>query len=534
MSQIRETLRLRFDLGIQSVRQIATAVGTGKSSVGNYLRDAATLGISSFAQVATLSERDLEELFDSSKLNRRGGAGPISNQESLRLQATLPDFGILHDELRGPGVTLMLLWNEYRLAHPKGYGYFQFREYYQRWKKKLSVVMRQTHRPGEKGFTDFSGDRFSITDPRTGEIRQVEFFIAVMGASNYTFACAVETQTLPDWVDCHRRFFEFIQGVPLIVVPDNLRSAITKADRYEATVNPTFQQMAEHYKTSIIPARPRKPKDKAKAENGVLQAQRWILAVLRHRTFYSLVELNVAISECLKKLNNKPMRGYGKSRQELFELIDRPALSALPREPYEFADWMRVGLGVDYHFKFDDHFYSAPYTLYEETLWIRGSTSNVEIFFKGQRVDSHLRSFIKWQKTTKDDHMPSHHKAHARWTPEVILNWINTIGPATAQGVKLLIERKAHPELAFRSALGIISLAKKHGNARVEKASIKSINIHSFCYQTLKTMLKNRMEAVELNHGVPVITPVAVTPAETDQQLNLWDKNNLRGKGYYH
>jgi transposase len=256
MKQIRETLRLRFELGIQSSRKIALAVGIGKTAVANHLREAARLGIADFAQIADLDESELEQLFNSSKLNRRKGT--LSNEESLRLQSTLPDFSQIHEELRRPGVTLMLLWGEYKDEHPRGYSYWQWREYYQRWKSKLSLVMRQTHRPGEKAFTDFSGDGFELTDARTGRKTKVEFFIAVLGASSYTFATAVASQKLPDWIECHKRFFEWLGGVPAIVVPDNLKSGVKQPDRYEPEINPSYQQMAEHYKTCIIPARVRK------------------------------------------------------------------------------------------------------------------------------------------------------------------------------------------------------------------------------------------------------------------------------------
>jgi transposase len=536
MKQIRETLRLRFELGVDSTRKISKAIGAGKSAVANYLREAERLGVTSFSQVASLSETELEQLFNSNKVNRNEH-GAISSEESLRLQKTLPDFSLIHEEMRRPGVTLMLLWGEYKNEHPTGYSYAQYRAYYQVYKGKLALVMRQTHRAGEKGFSDFSGDGFLLTDPKTGEKTKVEFFVASLGASSYTFACAVVTQTLPDWIDCHRRFFEWIQGVPAIMVPDNLKSGVKQPDRYEPEINLSYQQMAEYYGTCIIPARVKKPKDKAKVENAVLQAQRWILAVLRNRTFYTLSELNAAIRKCLVKLNSKVMRGYGKSRLELFELIDRPALKSLPAQPYEFAEWKRVRLGIDYHLRLDDHFYSAPFQLAKEELWIRSTGAVVEIFFQGKRVCSHVRSYVKWGKTTVKEHMPSHHRAYAEWTPERIISWAASIGPLTAQGVKLLIEQKAHPEQAYQSVLGIISLSKKHGNSRVERASQKALGIGSFCYKTLKTMLKNRMEDQPADPSLlPKIAKETQSQAqsETENQLSLWAKQNLRGQGYYH
>ncbi len=529
MSRVREILRLKLELGVESVRQIAQAVGAGKSAVSDYLREAQRLGLESFKQVADLSEVELEQLFRPSTIIAHP-RGVHSFAEYEARQKTLPDFSIIHDELRRPGVTLTLLWQEYMETHPNGYSYYQFGEYYRRYRSRLALVMRQNHRAGEKAFTDFSGNRFEIINPSTGEIRKVEFFVAVLGASAYTFAYAVESQTLSDWILCHRKFFEFIGGVTAITVSDNLRSAVKLSDRYEPEINHTFRQMAEHYSTCIIPARPRKPKDKAKVENGVLQAQRWILAVLRNRKFYSLVELNSAIMECLKKLNSKNMRGYNKSRQELFELLDKPALKPLPVNPFENAEWLRAKLGIDYHFRYDEHFYSAPYQLIKEELWIRATDTCIEAFFKGKRVASHLRSFIKWKSSTLNEHMPSHHRAYAEWTPERIITWAASIGPMTAQGIDQMMKEKPHPEQAFKAALGIISLSKKHGAERLEKASQKSIKISSFSYRTLKTMLKNRMEEVDLQ----VRTPLNCEDTSlVEKQLSLWSQKNLRGQGYY-
>jgi transposase len=531
MKQIREILRLRFEVGVQSIRKIAQAVGVGKSAVSDYLQEAQRLGITSFEQISELSEGDLGQLFQPTVIVKRSGIG--SYEEFEARQKTLPDFKSIHEELRRPGVTLKLLWSEYKAEHPEGYSYWQFGDYYRRFRQKMTLVMRQTHRPGEKAFTDFSGDGFEIINPSTGEITKAELFVAVLGASAYTFACAIESQTLPDWTLCHRKFFEFIKGVTAIVVSDNLKSAVKEPDRYEPIINHTFQQMAEHYRTCIIPARSKKPRDKAKVENGVLQAQRWILAVLRNRKFYSMMELNQAIMECLVKLNSKKMRGYDQSRQELFELIDKPVLKALPAKPYEFSDWKKARLGIDYHLRYDDHFYSAPYQLVKEELWVRASDATIEVYFNGKRVTSHVRSFVKWKETTKSEHMPSHHRAHAKWTPEKIIDWVSSIGPITAQGVQKMIQERDHPEQGYKSALGIISLAKKHGNERVEKASKKAINIESFCYQTLKTMLKNRMEDVHLGDW-NAVKDCAQDLSKTGEQLSFWAGKNLRGQGYYH
>lgn len=440
MSKIREILRVRFVSGVKSVRALARSVGCGKTRVSEILGMAEAVGILSWNDVEPFSEVELEKLFYPEPRNR---AGIVSPQRFIELQETLPDWSEVHEQLRDSNVTLALLWAEYRVDHPTGYQYTQFVEYHRRWRGKVALVMRQTHKPGEKGFIDYC-DGLLLTDRVTGETSKTELFVGVMGASCYTFAIACRSQSIADWTWCNRRFFEFLGGVMSILVPDNLRSGVQKACRYEATLNSAFKELAEHYGTCVIPGRVRRPRDKAKAENGVLQAQRWILAVLRHKTFYSLAEMNASITECLTRLNDKVMKGYGKSRRELFEVLDKPVLRPLPDKPYEWADWVKVRLGVDDHVRFDDHYYSAPYQLVKEELWLRGSGQMIGIYFKGNRVASHARSFKKWDQTTVDAHMPSHHRAYAQWTREKILNWVKTIGPGAVQVVEQMMAEKKH------------------------------------------------------------------------------------------
>lgn len=524
MRKIREILRLKYSCDAKGVRGIARAVGCGKTSVSEVLGMAEVAGITCWTDVEPLSEDELERLFYPESRNPACG---VSSARFKELQESLPNWSEVHEELRDPNVTLALIWAEYRVEHPTGYQYTQFVEYYRRWRGKLALVMRQSHRPGEKAFIDFC-DGFYLTDRSSGERTKTQLFVGVMGASCYTFAIATLSQDISDWTWCNRKFFEFLGGVMPILVPDNLRSGIKKSCRYEPTINPAFQELSEHYGTCVIPGRVRKPRDKAKAENGVLQAQRWILAVLRKKTFYSLSEINAAIAECLTRLNTKVMRGYGKSRLELFEMLDKPVLNKLPDTPYEWAEWIKCKLGVDYHVRYDDHFYSGPYQLVKEELWLRASGQMISLYFKGNRVASHARSFKKWNKTTLPEHMPSHHRAYAEWTPQRILNWVKTIGPSAVQVVEKMMSEKTHPEQAFQSALGIISLAKKYGSERVEKASIKALKIKSHSYHTLKTMLKNNMEDVD------TLPNKVAEPSELNEQLGLFAKENLRGQSYYH
>jgi transposase len=517
MRKLRDILRLHFLGGVKSSRKISRAVGCGKTAVLDCLRRAPQLGIQSWHDVEALDEEQLERKFFATAPGVRGPS-----------DRSLPDWPKLHEELRRRDhqMTLALLWCEYKEEHPTGYQYSRFAELYRLWSKKLSVVMRQNHIPGEKAFVDYC-DGLVVTDPVTGEKRSTQLFVGCMGASSYTFATATFTQELPSWLDSHVRMFEFFEGVPQITVPDNLKSGVTKSDRYEAGINPSYRECAEHYGTCVIPARAGKPRDKAKVEANVLVAQRWILAVLRNRTFYSLNEVNQAIQELLEKLNNRTMRHVKESRRQLFERLDRPALKPLPSSRYEFAAWKKERLNIDYHIQYDDHFYSAHYTLVGEEVWCRGASETIEIFLKGNRIASHVRSFLKGKYTTLPEHRPASHRAHLEWTPSRIINWGKTIGPHTGTLIDQVIQSKPHPEQGYRSALGIIRLEKTFGRDRVEKAAEKALLLGSPSYQTIKTMLKRKMESV------PLAKPVQSTP-QASQQLDLLSEENLRGKKYYH
>jgi transposase len=527
MRTIKEILRLYFDQGLRGSRKIATAAGCSKTMVNQTLKCAARSGFTSWADVAILSEEELEaKLCPATVSERSVGRTPK--------RCAVPDWAALHEQLHRPDhkMTLRLLWNEYKNEHPDGYQYSRFTELYRNWQGKLSLVMRQEHHAGEKAFVDFC-DGLGITDPNTGKVTKTELFVGVLGASSYTFVLATPTQKIGDWIECHRQMYEFFGGVPAITVPDNLKSGIRKPDRYEAEPNSTYREMAMHYGTCIIPARVRKPRDKAKAEAGVLVAQRWILAALRDRTFYSLFELNEAIAELLERLNRRTMRHLKKSRRELWEALDRPALKPLPATRYEFAAWKKVRLNIDYHVEYEGHYYSAPFALARQELWVRATNWSIEIFHKGKRVASHARSRRSNGMTTTPEHMPSSHRAHAEWTPSRVIQWAHTVGPETARVVEHLIASKIHPEQGFRSAMGILGLAKLHGADRVEKAARKVLLIGAPGYQVMKIMLKNRME-----EAAQLIAPPAAPSKNNEEmvarQTDLLAAENIRGKTYYH
>ena len=516
MRKIKDVLRLHLLGGVTSRRRIARAVGCSKSAVAECLRRGAAAGLSSWEAVAPVEEAELEQRLY-----------PTSAQPRARPARPLPDWSRVREELarRDHHVTLALLWSEYKAEHPDGYQYSQFAERYRRFEKKLSVVLRQQHQPGEKSFVDFC-DGLALTDPVSGEAIPTQLYVGALGASSYTFATATLSQALPEWLDCHVRMYEFFAGVSALTIPDNLRAAVTRPDRYEAELNPSYRELAEHYGTCVIPARVRKPRDKGKVEAAVLVAQRWILAALRHQTFYHLHELNAAIAALLAKLNDRVMRHVKESRRSLYERLERPALKPLPAAPYEYAEWKQVKLNIDYHASFEEHWYSAPYTLTGEALWCRAAQRTVELFHQGQRVASHPRSFVKYAYSTQPSHRPASHRAHLEWSPSRLIDWGKTIGVHTAALIEHVIRTKPHPEQGYRSALGILRLGKKFGDVRLERACEKAFAIKSPAYKTVKTMLAQRMEAAPLRGGN------GDGPAEsTAERLG---GANVRGRGYYH
>lgn len=500
--KIKDLLRLHLVGGVSGRRQLARMVGCGKTAVTDCLRRAAVAGLNAWEMVAELDEAELEKrLYPSA---RDGGAPPRT------VQRPLPDWAKVREELarRDHQVTLALLWEEYKAEHPEGYQYSQFAELYRRFEKRLSVVLRQPHRAGEKVFVDFC-DGISLIDAFTGEIIPTQLFVGALGASSYTFAIATLSQELPVWLDCHVRMYEFLGGVSALTVCDNLRSGVKHPDRYEAELNESYRELAMHYGTCVIPTRVRKPRDKGKVEAAVLVAQRWILAVLRHRMFYHIDELNAAIAELLARLNDRVMRHVKQSRRQLYERLDRPALKPLPTRPYEFAEWKQVGVNIDYHVSFDDHYYSTPYTLIGETLWCRATHHTVEIIHKGKRIASHVRSFVKYDHSTLPEHRPASHRAHLEWTPSRLINWGQSIGPHTAAVVEHVIRSKPHPEQGYRSALGLLRLSNRFSGARLEKACERAVTIRSASYRTVKTMLQKGMETAPLPDQLPLQDPAA-------------------------
>src|SRR3954451_5261111 len=453
MRRVREVLRLRHALGM-SDRSIAQSLAIGKTTVGEYVCRAKVIGIT----------WPVPEEIDDAELERRLFTGPSFEKKPKRPPL---DWPRLHEELKRRGVTLMLLWLEYRANEPDGFGYSRFCGLYGDWRRSVSATMRQTHAAGEKLFVDFAGDTVAVFDPLTGDTRQAHIFVSALGASNFTYAEARWSEGLPDWIGVHVGALAAIGGVPKAVVCDNLKAGVTKASRYEPGVNRTYQDLATHYGFAILPTRVRKPRDKAKVEVAVQIVQRFVLARLRNRRFFSLADLNIAIHECVADLNAKIMRKLSKSRRELLETIERPALKALPTEPYRYAEWKRARVAPDYHVEIAGHFYSVPSRLIREVVEARVTDTTIEIFYRGTRVASHAFSPVRNRHTTIPEHMPSAHRRYAEWTPARLMREAEKIGPATLALFEAIMRAKPHPEQGFRVCLGILRLAKGYGVERL-------------------------------------------------------------------
>ena len=367
-------------------------------------------------------------------------------------------------------------------------------------------------------FVDYAGQTVPIHDRLTGKIRQSQIFVAVLGASNYTYSEATWDQSLQNWIESHVRTFEYFDGVAKATIPDNLKSGVSKALRYEPDINPTYHDMAVHYGTVIMPARAGKPKDKAKVEVAVQIVERWILAALRNRTFFSLEELNRAIRELLIRLNEKPFKKLEGCRKELFETIEKPALMKLPRDPYIFAQWKKATVNIDYHLELNDHYYSAPCSLIHEKLDVRYTSKVVEIFFKSNLVASHKRDDTKGRHTTIPEHMPKSHQACMEWTPSRIINWAKTIGPSVAEVVETILNSRAYPEQGYRSCLGILRLARRYSDGRLESASKRAIAIRGFSYKSVESILKTGLDLKEVIVSRPQVAIM---------------HENVRGSGYF-
>jgi len=503
MRKIREILRQKWSMG-RSHREVSASLRVSLGSITETVSRARSAGLD-WPAVSDLADDELARRLYG---ERAPGSRPA------------PDCHWIHTERRKKGVTLQLLHLEYLESNPGGYQYTQFCEIYRSWLKKRRLSMRQVHRAGEKMFVDYSGQKPHYIDQSTGEIVEAELFVAVLGASNFAFAEATRDQKGPSWIRSHQRAFGYFGGVAKGTVCDQLKSGVVVPCRYEPEVQRTYEELASHYGTAIVPARPRSPKDKAKVEGCVLIVQRWILARIRNERFFSLDALNARIAELLEELNDRPMRAYKASRRELFERLERLALRPLPEKPFVYGTWKDAKVSIDYHVVADGHYYSVPFTLVGEQVEVRLSAMTVEVFFRGQRVSSHRRSSKRGAHTTNSEHMPAAHRKHLEWSPSRFIRWAKKIGPETANLVEAILTERPHPEQGYRSCLGILRLEKKYGADRLETACRRAFAAGARSYRHVDSILKNGLDSLPFPGRRSASPPI--------------EHENIRGAGYYH
>lgn len=507
MSKIRHTLQLLHS-GNLSTRQIGAALGISKSTVSE---------IASYTRAAGLDWAKAQHLSDE-ELQARLYRPPVARQ-SRHLE---PDYAHLHSELKRAGVTLQLLWEEYQQQHQgAAYKYSAFCEKYQQWAKRLKRSMRQTHEAGDKLFVDYAGQTVPVVDASTGEITQAQVFVAVLGASNFTYACATPTQKAADWVASIIATLEFIGGVPRLLVPDQPRALMARPDRYEPTSHRLLEELSQHYSLAVLPARPAKPRDKPKVEVAVQVVERWILARLRHQRFFSLGALNKAIASLLRDLNQRPFKKLPGCRTSAFASLDQGALKPLPATRMVIARFKPARVNIDYHVELDGHYYSVPHRLVGEMVELRITATTVEAMHGQSRVAAHTLNPRRGAHTTTPEHMPASHRAHLQWTPGKLIAWAERIGVATAAVVRWQMEHRAHPEQGYRSCLGLMRLGREYGHDRLEAACARAQSIRAPHYKSIASILSCGLDQRSID-----------TPIPTQASLPLHE--NVRGPDYYH
>lgn len=503
MRKVKEALRLHAER--RSIRSIAQSLGVAHSTVSEYLRRARAAALR-WPLPPEVTDAELEK-----HLFPVPAASPVAR--------AVPEWSEMHRELSRKGVTLQLLWLEYKETHADGYQYSQFCEHYRRWCGTLDLVLRQPHKAGEKVFVDYAGQTAPLIDRETGELHPAQIFVGVLGASNFTYAEATWTQELPDWIGAHVHMYEYFGGVPALTVPDNLKSGVRHACYYDPDLNPTYHELATHYRTTVLPTRTAHPRDKAKVEVGVQVVERWILARLRHHTFFALDELNQEIWRLLEILNDRPFKKLEGTRRSLFQTLDRPALRPLPPTPYEYARWKKARVNIDYHIDVLGHYYSVPYTLVRQEVDVRITARTIEVLHHGRRIAAHRRSERRGGFTTDPAHRPKSHQRHLEWTPSRILRWAQQTGPRTADLVQHILESRPHPEQGYRACLGLFRLGQRYSPPRLEAACARALALGATSYRSVKSILQNGLDRLPLEEQTTLTLPR--------------DHHHVRGASYY-
>ncbi len=507
MRKLRDVLRFRLSAGL-SMRQIRDSLRISLGVIQKIISQAEAIGL----DWSTIEQMDDRQL-----------AQAIYPQSDVRTSGTLqlPDWHDVHRSLKAKGVTKQLLWEEYSQQYPnRSYSYPQYCHLYKAWLKKQTRSMRQVHQAGDKLFVDYAGQTVPVVQGDTGEVRFAQVFVAVLGASNYTYAEATWTQQLPDWLGSHVRALNHLGGVPRLIVPDNLKSGVTQPCRYDPELNPSYQQFAAHYGVAILPARPRKPQDKSKVEVGVQVIERWILARLRHHTFFSLAELNHCISALLADVNNRPFKQFRGTRQQWFESLDKPALQPLPKHPYEYTAIKTVKVNIDYHVQYEQHFYSVPHQLVGEKLQLHAKDKLIELFFQNKRVASHVRQH-RYGMSTRAEHMPVRHEKHHQWSAGRLMNWAKDLGDEVLLWVKTILAQKQHEQQAYRICLGLLNLSKSYPAQRLNSACALANRHQLYRLKQIKSILQSNQDQL---------------PSDSHEQLTLLPQSheNIRGPESFH
>lgn len=508
MRKVRELLRLHFKQGI-SARQGAKIVGIGKTSASEYISGFKSSSLD-FSCVERLSDTDLLKAINAQK-----------QTDNARYKVLSEQFPYFEKELKRTGVTLQLLWQEYKSTHTDSYAYSQFCHHFYKWRKDQKVSMPMEHKAGDKLFVDYTGKKLFYTDIETGEQVECEVFVAVLGASGQSYIEATPSQTKADWITVNQNALRYYGGVPAAIVPDCLKSAVIKADKYEPKLNETYKDFANHYNTVILPARALHPKDKSLAENFVRNAYSHIYAPLRNDTFYSLEELNAALKEKLRIYNNKNFQGKDHSRQNLFDQIEKQQLKTLPAEPYELRQFNQLKVHYNYHIYLGEHkhYYSVPFRYVGKEVIVAYNNRTVEVFYNNVRIANHKKGRYAYKHTTTPEHMPQNHRYVSEWSPERFIKWGNKISAETGVLITKVLDSRKHPEQAYKSCMGILQLEKKYGREDFIKACKKALAVNCLQYKFVKNTLINKTFNLDAEEELTHIT--------------IPFHDNIRGKEYY-
>jgi transposase len=508
MSKIRQILQLHSQG--RSKLQIATQTGISRNTLKKYLKQFTESKLT-FEEISTLSDKDLEDLF----------IKPPEKPLDKKLEALFSLFPLMDKELKKKGMTRRILWEQYRATHRDGLGVSQFKHYFALWKAQVNPVMHMEHKAGDKLYVDFAGDKLSIVDAASGEVQQVEVFVAILGASQLTYVEAVMSQGKEDFINACENALHYLGGVPAAIVPDNLKSAVTKSSKYEPTLNETFLDFAQHYGTTILPARSYRPRDKALVENAVKIVYSRIYVKVRAAVYHNLGALNQAIKAALEAHNNAFLKGRNYSRRGQFEEVERAALMPLPPLRYELKKHLYATVAKNGHVALseDKHYYSVPYRYIGKKVKLLYSRHSVEIYYNYERVCLHRRVKVPYHYTTDKEHLASTHRFVAEWTPEKFIHWGEAIGEEVKLYILKVLERKQHPEQAYKSCVGILSFAKKVGPERLRSACRRALGYGAYNYKTIQTILEKELDKRE-------------GPEETDHLL-MPLHDNIRGENYY-